>query len=59
MEKQMKHMLVLMALLLAAAAFYIAGSATGIVVLVGIGVLLELGFWFGIIQKRRGKKQLA
>jgi hypothetical protein len=59
MGKQMKHMLVLMVLLLAAAVFYIAGSATGIVVLVGIGLLLELGFWFGIIQKRRGRNGLT
>lgn len=55
----MKHMLVLMVLLLAAAAFYIAGSATGAVALVGVGLLLELGFWFGLIQKRHSKNQLT
>jgi hypothetical protein len=53
----MKHALVLIALLLAAAAFYVAGSATGAVALVGVGVLLELGFWFGIIRKHRGRRQ--
>ena len=55
----MKHMLVLLALLLAAAACYIAGSATGAVALVGVGLLLELGFWFGLIRKRRGRSRLA
>jgi hypothetical protein len=38
----MKHMLVLIALLLAAAVFYIAGSVSGVIALVGVGVLLEL-----------------
>ncbi|WP_161596199.1 hypothetical protein [Rhodanobacter glycinis] len=55
----MKHALVLMVLLLAAAAFYIAGSATGAVVLVGIGLLLELGFWFGLIRRPRSKSRVA
>lgn len=58
MEKPMKH-LVLLALLLVAAAFYIAGSTTGAVALVGVGVLLEFGFWFGLIQKRRSKSRLT
>jgi hypothetical protein len=53
----MKHMLVLIALLLAAAAFYIGGSAAGVVALVGVGVSLELAFWFRLSQKRRGKPQ--
>jgi hypothetical protein len=58
-EKQMKHTLVLMALLLAATAFYIAGSATGAIALVGAGMLLELGFWFGLIKKLRGSSHLT
>jgi hypothetical protein len=55
----MKHMLVLIALLLAAAAFYIGGSAAGVVALVAVGVLLELAFWFRLIQKRRSKRQFT
>lgn len=55
----MKHMLVLIVLLLAAAAFYIAGSATGAIALVGVGLLLELGFWFELIRGRRSKRRLA
>jgi hypothetical protein len=59
MEAQMKHMLVLIALLLATATFYIGGSTAGVVALVGVGVLLELAFWFRLIQKRRSKRQLT
>jgi hypothetical protein len=55
----MKHTLVLIVLLLAAAAFYIVGSATGAVALVGVGVLLELGFWFVLIKQRRGRSGLV
>ena len=57
MEKRMKHTLALTALLLAAMTFYIAGSATGAVALVGFGMLLELGFWFGLLKKLRGNSQ--
>ena len=55
----MKHMLVLVVLLLAAAVFYVVGSATGAIALVGVGLLLEIGFWFGLIQKRRSKRQFT
>ncbi|HEY0197293.1 MAG TPA: hypothetical protein VGC19_01970 [Rhodanobacter sp.] len=55
----MKHTLVLTTLLLAALAFYIAGSTTGTVALVGIGLLLELGFWFGLVKKLRGNHALT
>ena len=53
----MKHMLVLLVLLLASVAFYVAGSAAGAVALLGVGVLLEAAFWFGLIQHRRRKGQ--
>lgn len=52
----MKHALVLIVLLLAAGVFVITGSATGAVALVGIGLLLELGFWFGVFQRRRHRE---
>jgi hypothetical protein len=58
-EKQMKHTVALIVLLMAAAASYIAGSATGTVALVGVGLLLELGFWFVLIKKRRGRSRLV
>jgi hypothetical protein len=59
----MKHPMVLAALFLAAMVFYITGSATGAMTMAGGGVLLELAFWYGLIQRRRqrlrSKKQLA
>lgn len=49
----MKHTLALIVLLLAAVACYIAGSIVGVVLLIGVGMLLELGFWFVLIGGRR------
>jgi hypothetical protein len=57
MEKTMTHYLVLIALLIAAFGFYIAGSATGAIALTAVGVLLELSFWFGLIKGHRHKSQ--
>ncbi|MGF6709293.1 hypothetical protein QFZ41_000257 [Luteibacter sp. W1I16] len=55
----MKHTLVLVLLVLAAASSYVAGSVAGLLVLVGMGVLFELAFWFGLVQRRRGKARHA
>lgn len=55
----MKHTLILVLLLLAAAAFYVAGSISGALALVAAGVALELGFWVRLIQHRRQKRQPA
>jgi hypothetical protein len=57
MEKTMKHYLVLIALLIAAFGFYLAGSATGAIALAAVGALLELSFWFGLIKGRNNKSQ--
>ena len=57
MEMRVKHYLVLAVLLIAAVGFYIAGSVSGALVLTCLGVLLELSFWFGLIQTRRDKSQ--
>jgi hypothetical protein len=51
----MKHTLVLVLLVLAAAGSYVAGSIAGVMILVGLGVLFELAFWFGLVQRLRGK----
>lgn len=55
----MKRMLVLVLLPLVAAAFYLAGSATGVVALAGIGVLLELCFWFALSKGGRRQRGLV
>jgi hypothetical protein len=59
MEIQVKHYVVLAVLLIAAVGFYIAGSTSGALVLTGLGVLLELSFWFGLFQRRRAKSRPA
>ncbi|MET0255895.1 MAG: hypothetical protein ABW193_08870 [Luteibacter sp.] len=45
--------LVLAALFALAVVFYIAGSITGTMLLVGAGVVLETALWFNAIQQRR------
>jgi hypothetical protein len=50
----MKHTLVLVLLVLAAAGSYVAGSIAGVMILVGLGVLFELAFWIGLVQRFRG-----
>ena len=45
---KVKRVILLTALLLGALLCYQAGFATGIFVLVIVGMLLELGFWVGI-----------
>ncbi|MET0616261.1 MAG: hypothetical protein ABWZ54_00740 [Luteibacter sp.] len=45
--------LVLAALFALAVVFYIAGSTTGTMLLVGAGVVLETALWFNAIQQRR------
>jgi hypothetical protein len=54
----MKHYLILAALLLAAFCLEIAGMATGAVVLMCAGVMLELCFWFNLFQKRRQRSHV-
>jgi hypothetical protein len=54
-KKPMKHTLVLVLLVLAAAGSYVAGSIAGVMFLVGLGVLFELVFWFGLVQRLRDK----
>ena len=53
----MKHYVVLAVLLIAAVGSYIAGSVSGAIVLTGLGVLLELSFWFGLLQRHRAKSR--
>ena len=57
---KVKRVILLTALLLGALLCYQAGFATGIIVLVIVGMLLELGFWVGIFkwQKVRPLKQV-
>jgi hypothetical protein len=55
----MKHTFVLVVLLLAATAFYIVGSAMGALALVAAGVVLELAFWYRLVQSRRDKRRVA
>ncbi|MGC1549219.1 MAG: hypothetical protein WA777_11890 [Rhodanobacter sp.] len=57
MEKQMKHYLVLAALLISALGCYIAGSAGGGIAFICLGVLLELSFWFRLFQRHRNRSQ--
>ena len=56
-----KRVILLATLLLAALVCYQAGFATGIFVLVVVGMLLELGFWVGIFkwEKARPLKQAS
>jgi len=56
-----KRVILLAALLLGALVCYQAGFATGIFVLVVVGMLLELGFWVGIFkwEKARPLKQAS
>tara|TARA_Y100001968_G_scaffold84544_1_gene75682 strand:- start:3540 stop:3728 length:189 start_codon:yes stop_codon:yes gene_type:complete len=58
---KVKRVILLTALLLGALLCYQAGFATGIIVLVIVGMLLELGFWVGIFkwQKVRPLKQVS
>lgn len=53
----MKHYLVLSVLLAAAVSCYVLGSANGAIALVAVGVVLELGFWYGLIRHYRGRSQ--
>ncbi len=55
----MKRYLTLALVLAAAVVFYMVGSVTGAVALVGVGLMLELGFWFGLISKRRNSTPLT
>jgi hypothetical protein len=45
--------LVLAVLFALAVVFYIAGSITGTMLLIGAGVVLETALWFNAIQQRR------
>lgn len=56
-----KRVILLIALLMGALLCYQAGFATGIFVLVIVGMLLELGFWVGIFkwEKARALKQVS
>ena len=56
-----KRVILLIALLMGALLCYQAGFATGIFVLVVVGMLLELGFWVGIFkwEKARPLKQVS
>lgn len=56
-----KRVILLAALLLGALLCYQAGFATGIFVLIVVGMLLELGFWVGIFkwEKVRPLKQVS
>ncbi|MAJ68756.1 MAG: hypothetical protein CBB67_005545 [Alteromonadaceae bacterium TMED7] len=56
-----KRVILLATLLLGALVCYQAGFATGIFVLVVVGMLLELGFWVGIFkwEKARPLKQAS
>ncbi len=56
-----KRVILLAALLLGALLCYQAGFATGIFVLIVVGMLLELGFWVGIFKwgKVRPLKQVS
>ena len=58
---KVKRVILLTSLLLGALLCYQAGFATGIIVLVIVGMLLELGFWVGIFkwQKVRPLKQVS
>jgi hypothetical protein len=55
----MKQSLVPVLLVLVAMGSYIAGSVTGVMILIGAGVVLELAFWFGLVQRRRAKGRHA
>ena len=56
-----KRVIMLIALLMGALICYQVGFATGIFVLVIVGMLLELGFWVGIFkwEKSRPLKQVS
>ena len=56
-----KRVILLATLLLGTLVCYQAGFATGIFVLVVVGMLLELGFWVGIFkwEKARPLKQAS
>lgn len=50
----LKHRgLILALLLLGAVAAYFVGFALGFAVLIGLGMVLELGFWVGLIRAWR------
>lgn len=53
-DDSMRH-LVTAGFLVAAAVFYIVGSALSVAVLVGMGVLAEGVFWFRLIRGRRNR----
>ncbi len=47
------RMLLLLAILFAAFACYIAGMSQGAALLIVTGALLELAFWFGLLRPKR------
>jgi hypothetical protein len=53
----MKHYMVLSLLLAAAMACYVLGIASSAIALLAAGVLLELGFWYSLIRRYRGRSQ--
>lgn len=50
--------LVLAVLFALAVVFYIAGSITGTMLLIGAGVVLETALWFNAIQQRRQRMKV-
>jgi hypothetical protein len=51
----MKHHLVTFVCLMAAVLCYVAGSTSGMLVLVAAGLVLESVFWFRIVRHRSGR----
>ncbi|NKF23093.1 hypothetical protein [Solimonas marina] len=49
----MTRVVMLMALLLAALCCYAVASTTGLLAVLVAGVLLEVGFWSGVLSSRR------
>lgn len=55
--RRLQRFIVLTLLLVAAVLCYMAGSAKGIGILVGIGLLFELGFWLGLFNSPSRKSR--
>lgn len=45
---QMKRLGLMFVFIVGAIAGYAQGAATGLAIFIGLGVMLELGFWFGL-----------